>query len=320
VIQRREALQQTYLDLLLELARLHETRGEYQSAISAYQRLLAVDPLLEEVYAGLMRSFALSGQRTQALRQYQVLKDTLKKELQVEPEPATTQLYESIRGGKIAGAIQTKSYPLPSPHPNPSFHSGQAPLPWGEGKQPTSTAHPNNLPYQMTSFIGRENEIAEVAALFGKNRLVTLTGSGGTGKTRLALQVAASVLATFQDGAWLVELAPLGDPERVVLTAAQVFGLREVSGVPLENVLSGYLRDKRLLLILDNCEHVLSECSRLADLLLKKCPQLTLLATSREILGVASEMPFRVPPLAAPDLKHLPDLGRERSRLPLALS
>ncbi len=172
----------------------------------------------------------------------------------------------------------------------------------------TAIAHPNNLPELLTSFIGRQEEISEVSELLTKHRLVTLTGSGGVGKTRLAVRVGKDALANFPDGVWMVELAMLGDPERVVLAAVQALGLREVSGVPIENVLSGYIRDKHLLLILDNCEHLLEACTQMADLLLKKCPHLTLLATSREILGVPGEAPFRVPSMPTPDPKHLPNL------------
>ena len=174
----------------------------------------------------------------------------------------------------------------------------------------TAITHPNNLPVELTSFIGRSDEIAHLSNWIaqGSHRLVTLTGSGGTGKTRLALRVGTEALTVFPDGVWLVELAPLADPGLVAKTTAQALGLQEVSGTLIETVLSGYLHNKRPLLILDNCEHLLEECSRLADLLLKKCPHLHLLATSREILGVAGETPFHVPSLAAPDPKHLPDL------------
>jgi predicted ATPase len=174
----------------------------------------------------------------------------------------------------------------------------------------TAITHPNNLTELLTSFVGRKEEIIEVSALLSKHRLVTLTGSGGVGKTRLALRVGKDMLTSFHDGVWLVELATLGDPNKVAMMAAQVLGLREISGIPIEKVLSGFIHDKRLLLILDNCEHLLEACSRLADLLLKKCSQLTLLATSREILGVAGEIPFRVPSMATPDPKHLPDLAQ----------
>jgi predicted ATPase/class 3 adenylate cyclase len=158
----------------------------------------------------------------------------------------------------------------------------------------------NNLPQQVTSFIGREKEIAEVKALLGKTRLLTLTGSGGGGKTRLGLQVAAELLDDIGDSVWLVELAPLADKNLVTQTVARVLGVREEPGRPLLQTLVDSLRSQRLLLLLDNCEHVLDVCTRLADALLKNCPQVQILATSREAMGIAGEQTYRVPSLSLP--------------------
>ncbi len=175
---------------------------------------------------------------------------------------------------------------------------------------PTAIQNPNNLPQEFTSFIGREAEIDLLAKQFreGKTCLLTLTGSGGTGKTRLSLKVAAQVLDAFPAGVWLVELAPLGEPELVVPTVAQVLGLREVPGTPLIETLCSYLKNKRTLLILDNCEHLLSACAELAGKLLQSGPEVRLLASSREILNVPGETPFRVPSLPVPSLKPLPPM------------
>src|SRR5262249_5008355 len=123
----------------------------------------------------------------------------------------------------------------------------------------------NNLPQQLTSFIGREKEIAEIGSLLSKTRLLTLTRSGGCGKTRLALQVAAEVLDSFPDGIWLVELAPLADPSLVPQTVASVLGVKETPGEPMTKTLTAALKDKKMLLLLDNCEHLLDACVRLAD-------------------------------------------------------
>jgi predicted ATPase/class 3 adenylate cyclase len=173
-----------------------------------------------------------------------------------------------------------------------------------------SISHPNhNLPLQLTSFIGREKEISEIVNLLVKHRLVTLTGSGGTGKTRLALQVAAQVLEQYPNGAWLAELAPLADPSLVPKTVAFALGLPETPGRDIQESLVSFLQLKRLLLILDNCEHLLEACASLADILLHACPNLTLLASSREILGVEGETPFRVPSMTTPDPNHLPPLA-----------
>jgi len=164
----------------------------------------------------------------------------------------------------------------------------------------------HNLPAQLTSFVGREKEIAEVKRLLTTTHLLTLTGVGGTGKTRLALHVAADLLDTFANGAWLVELAPVSDPTLLERALASTLGIREDANRPLLTVLVEYLRPKQLLLVLDNCEHVIQESARLAESLLRACPQLKVLATSREALGVPGETPFHVPSLSLPDVRQLP--------------
>jgi predicted ATPase/class 3 adenylate cyclase len=164
-------------------------------------------------------------------------------------------------------------------------------------------AFPHNLPVQVTSFVGRENEIAESRRLLTTTRLLTLTGPGGTGKTRLALQLAAEALSAteFPDGVWLVELAPLADPSYLMPALAAVFGIREVPGRSLDVMVTDYLRGKALVLLLDNCEHLIDACARLADSLLRACPRLKILASSREALGLAGETAYHVPSLGLPD-------------------
>ncbi len=157
---------------------------------------------------------------------------------------------------------------------------------------------PNNLPAQLTSFIGREKEIAEVKELLNPARLVTLTGSGGTGKTRLLIEVGTQELASFANGVWLIELAALTDPVQILPAMAQDFGLHEQSATPLATLVTDYLRDKKLLLILDNCEHLIQACARLANDLLHQCAGLKILASSREALGIAGEIAYHTPSLA----------------------
>jgi predicted ATPase/DNA-binding XRE family transcriptional regulator len=167
-----------------------------------------------------------------------------------------------------------------------------------------------NLPEQTTSFVGRETEIAEIRRLLldpsPAARLITLTGAGGCGKTRLALQVASGIVDHFPDGVWLVELAPLTDPVLVAQTVALTLGIREMSGVPLLRTLAERLRSLRLLLVLDNCEHLIDASAQLADTLIRSCPHVRILATSRELLGVAGENARQVHPLTAPDLRAAP--------------
>jgi predicted ATPase/DNA-binding CsgD family transcriptional regulator len=163
---------------------------------------------------------------------------------------------------------------------------------------------PNNLPAQLTSFIGREADIRKGVELVKAHRMVTLTGSGGVGKTRLALRVAEQLQPVIPDGVWLVELAPIAEAGLVASTAVQALRLREFPGVTALETLCNHLKNKRALLILDNCEHLLQDCASLTDTLLKYCSRLHVLATSREILNVPGELTFRVPSLPAPNPKN----------------
>ena len=158
----------------------------------------------------------------------------------------------------------------------------------------------HNLPSRLTSFVGREREIAQVCALVQAERLVTLVGTPGVGKTRLGLQSAHAVHDAFPDGVWLVELAPLADPELVPHAVADVLGVREQPGRTLTATLAGYLRTRRLLLVLDNCEHLIQAAATLAESLLQSCPRLHVLATSREPLSIEGELAHRVPSLSVP--------------------
>lgn len=162
-------------------------------------------------------------------------------------------------------------------------------------------ATPNNLPQQLTSFIGRERELAEVKSLLANTRLLTLLGVGGIGKSRLSLQVAADSMDEYPDGVWLVELAPLADLRLVPQGVASVLGVREEAGRPLTEALIRFVRDRRLLLILDNCEHVLSACAELAKQLLQAGADLKIVVSSREALRIAGETTYAVPALATPD-------------------
>jgi predicted ATPase/class 3 adenylate cyclase/DNA-binding XRE family transcriptional regulator len=162
-------------------------------------------------------------------------------------------------------------------------------------------ALPHNLPVQLTSFVGRERELGDLRPMLQASHLLTLTGPGGTGKTRLALRLAAEELESFAAGVWLAELAPLADPTLVPHTVAATLGVRELPGRPILDVLRDFVRAKSLLLILDNCEHLIEACAQLAEALLRAAPGLRILATSREALGIAGETTYRVPSLPLPD-------------------
>jgi predicted ATPase len=179
-----------------------------------------------------------------------------------------------------------------------------------------SLSVPNhNLPTQMTTFIGRERELAETQRKLDSARLLTLIGPGGAGKTRLAMEIAANQLERFKDGVWLVELAPIADPGFVVSTIAAVFELHEVQGVPLITLLVDYLRAREALLVLDNCEHLVEASARVADQLLHACPQLKIIASSREALSVEGETVYRVPSLSLPDQTSDDLMNYEATRL-----
>ncbi len=171
---------------------------------------------------------------------------------------------------------------------------------------------PNNLPTLLNSFVGREREREQVKQLLDTTRLLTLTGTGGTGKTRLSLQVAGEMLTRFPDGVWFIELAAITDPERIVEGIASALGLREEPDEPMRETLIRFVCGRSMLLIIDNCEHLLAACAELIGDVLRRCSMVRILATSRHSLGVAGERTWQVPPLAvlnpASDLFQVPDI------------
>src|SRR6266436_8225798 len=174
------------------------------------------------------------------------------------------------------------------------------PVTKGDDEADRVSAPKHNLPYQLTSFIGREHEIAQLEELVTANRLVTLTGAGGAGKTRLAIEVASRLTDAFPDGVWLVELAALSDPRLVLQAAVQALGLPDQPARPVIETLGDYLASKKLLLMLDNAEHLLEGCVQFMDLILRRSPDVAILVTSRERLGMTGELTYRVPSLTVP--------------------
>jgi non-specific serine/threonine protein kinase len=164
----------------------------------------------------------------------------------------------------------------------------------------------HNLPPELSSFVGRGRDVAKLQNLLATARLVTLTGVGGCGKTRLALRVAECMLRAYPEGVWLVELAPVADPQRVPHAVAAVLGVREDKHRSLQTVLAGLIGSRRMLLVLDNCEHLIESCARLCVSLLRGGAQLTILATTREALGVDGEVVWQVPPLPLPPVDPAP--------------
>ena len=193
------------------------------------------------------------------------------------------------RGYQFTGEIRTASA---SPDAEPTAEMAEA--------APVPTRPPTNLPEQISELIGRDAELAEILGLSASHRLVTLTGAGGIGKTRLGFEVARQQLSTFADGVWAAELAPLSDPDLVPVTVAIALGLELVSGAASPQSAANALRSKQVMIVLDNCEHVIDAAARLADALLRANPAIRVIATSREPLRAEGESVYRVPPLAVP--------------------
>jgi predicted ATPase len=248
-----------------------------------------------------MRLYAVDDQRRMALRQYERLRAALARELEVEPSHESRQLYREILEGRLGPAAPTIAVSAAT----------------SRGTTPDSPADPlessrplghrmvgrrrHNLPVQLSSFVGREREMREIERLLVSSRALTLTGPGGAGKTRLAIEAAASQISAYQDGVWLVELAALSEPALVVQAIADVFEVREQQAVSLVELVIRHVDEQRLLLLLDNCEHLVEACASTAQALLTACPNLRIMTTSRQSLRIPGEVVFRVPSLPIPD-------------------
>jgi predicted ATPase/DNA-binding SARP family transcriptional activator len=263
-----EGLRQSFAEAVEKLAQWHTAQGEVEQGIEYARRWVALDPLQEQAQRQLMRLYARSGQQAAAVRQYQECARLLQEELGVEPEPETTALYEAIR---------TKQFP-PAP------------------------ARRHKLPPQATPFVGREEELADLRRLLLEEpacRLLTLVGPGGIGKTRLALEAAAGTLDAYSDGVYFVPLASVGGTEFIVAAIAEALGLNFSGAVAPKLQLLDHLREKRLLLVVDNLEHLLEGVGLFSEIL-SAAPQATLLMTSRERLNLREEWVYEVQGLPCP--------------------
>ncbi len=278
---RRVVLRETAVGLLMSLAELHEHRGETIEATKVLQRLIELEPAHEVAHVGLMRMFALTKRPALATRQYRLLEHALRTHVDAEPSVATQQLHADIVAGTIASGATTATSPL-------------CVLP----RKP------------MTRYIGREADLVHVAAHVRIDRLVTLTGAGGCGKSRMALEVAAKLGLEFPDGVVFVELSAIADPELVPQTVATALAIDGGSRRPTAETVAASLGSFRTLVVLDNCEHLIQACVELAATLLAECPGIHILATSREPLRIEGELTWRVPSLSLPDERSARDVER----------
>jgi non-specific serine/threonine protein kinase len=277
VLQDREQYEQQYLDALETVAEDSLAQGDLSKAIGYLHRITVADPLRESAHSRLMQALADQGDFAALVQAYRELRLLLHRELNSTPSAETTSLYLRLRStGRSAPRALASSRP------------------------PMALSDLNNLPPALTSFIGREKEIEEVKEMLARTRLLTLTGSGGCGKTRLSLEVARCALEDYDDGVWFVELAALSDPTLVPQTVASALSVAEKPGELLTTTLVTALAARRMLLILDNCEHLLDAAARLVDTFLKSCPGMRILISSREALGTAGENTYRVPSLSLP--------------------
>jgi predicted ATPase/DNA-binding SARP family transcriptional activator len=260
------------------LVELRLATGGHAGLVGELEGLVAAHPTRERLRGQLMLALYRSGRQADALGVYQETRTVLAEELGIDPSPELQRLHQAI-------LIQDPALEPAGPDRGQPRH---------------------NLPERLTSLVGRDQELAEVAKLLEQHRLVTVAGPGGAGKTTVAVELARRLVGGYPDGMWLVELAPLRDPALLAEVVMAALGLGEEAAdraappPPPAERLAGFARDKALLLVLDNCEHLVGACAALVQGLLRAGPAVRVLATSREVLGVPGEAVWPVPPLAVP--------------------
>lgn len=273
-IVERERIRLAALDGFNSIIQYQLEEGNYRKGIHYARRALVLEPLMEVGHQQLMRLLALSGRSSEALVQYETCQQVLEKELGVKPSKETKSLYESLLNGeKLPGASARQSR--------------------------------HNLPLPLSKLIGRDEELTQIVQQLGESdcRLLTLIGVGGIGKTQLGLHASAMAIDQYPDGVWLVELAAFNEKELLPDEIAAIFGVSAQearSGIGVTDILIHFLKDKTLLLVLDNCEHLIEACASFVDSLLNGCSNVKILATSREALGIYQENKFSVSPLSLP--------------------
>jgi predicted ATPase/DNA-binding SARP family transcriptional activator len=286
VLAARAGLTDLYLSGMEVWAAARIVQGAASEMVADLRNLAGEHPFREGIHAQLIVALAASGRQVEALAAYQDVRTTLAEEFGVDPGDVLQAAHAAVLRNEL-------------PVPPPTMPA------W----RPVPRAL-NNLPVALTSFVGRESEAAAIRETLASGRLVTLTGPGGCGKTRLAVNAAEPLQQRYRDGIWLVELGARRDAEEVRQAVALALGVSEAPADALAGTLTEHLRDRDLLLILDNCEHLAWACADFSASTLANCPGVRILATSRTPLGVPGEIEWAVPPLEVPDPLRIPPLGR----------
>jgi predicted ATPase/DNA-binding SARP family transcriptional activator len=272
--------------------------GRHAEVAAEVPGLVAASLLRERLAGQLMVALYRCGRRGEALAVFDSARRALAEQLGLDPGPQLAQVQASVLADdpSLAAHPRAAAGPPAAAHP-PAAAGSSAAAPAGAGDK---RAPPNNLPVQLARFIGRDQELSEVQALAGSSRLVTLTGAGGCGKTRLGLQVAAGLPDGPGDGAWLVELAAVSDENAVAPAICQALGIARQPGRAVLETLLDALAPQATLIVLDNCEHLIGGCAKTVDAIVRRCPEVRVLVTSREPLGIGGETIYRVPPMSLP--------------------
>ncbi len=337
-LAEREAREQQYLQVLQARSAMAMAANEWETAVRCLRRVMEVDPLRESALRGLMEALAQSGNVYAALQTYQEFSLKLHRERNALPGQEITTLYQQLRTKlrdkprpvsetknetpvETSGTREAEAEPaslepasLTPASPDTAVIETAALIIASSDTATTKTSaleFPNSprlrrLPVPLTALIGREKEMEAILARLSQARLLTLAGAGGIGKTRLAIQLAEELSGNFSDGACFVDLSALTDGAQIAQMMAAMLGVSEAPDRPLLQTLQEFLNDKQLLLILDNCEHLIETCADLAESLLQQCRALRILATSRQPLDVQGESVWRVASLTLPDANLTP--------------
>ena len=280
----RTALESERLAVMLDRNDAGLRRGRHGELLPQIAAAAQNHPLDERLAGQLMLAQYRCGRQADALDTFRVMRERLVEELGADPSSALRQVHQQILDG------------------DPGYTAAVAETPV---RAPVATRPHAGVPRRPTSFVGREDDVARVDVALGEGPLITLTGVGGVGKTRLALEAAGGVQGRFGDGAWLCELAPLEEGSAVSHAVAAALRLQQQQGLDIDATVIEYLRPRELLLVVDNCEHVLDAAAKLMDQIVRQCPHVVVLATSREAIGVQGERILPVPPLAVEDATRL---------------